>query len=129
MTLPYGAAARLAVAGLSSQDAEMMRAAYLAMGLTAWFVIVPLSFASLVTGLVQALGTKWGLFRRYWVLVKFLIAIFATIVLLIHTQPGRRSGRDDIVRWRSRRAEGPIPCAPRRCRPAAVTRGHDAGGV
>lgn len=77
----------LAVAGLTSQNAQMVRAAYLAMGLIAWFVIVPLSFASLLTGLVQSLGTKWGLFRHYWVLVKFLIAIFATIVLLIHTQP------------------------------------------
>lgn len=77
----------LAVAGLTSQDAQMVRAAYLAMGLTAWFVIVPLSLASLLTGLVQSLGTKWGLFRHYWVLVKFLIAIFATIALLIHTQP------------------------------------------
>lgn len=77
----------LAIAGLTSQDAQMVRAAYLAMGLTAWFVIIPLSLASLLTGLVQSLGTRWGLFRHYWVLVKFLIAIFATIVLLIHTQP------------------------------------------
>lgn len=77
----------LAVAGLTSQDAQMVRAVYLAMGLIAWFVIIPLSLASLLTGLVQSLGTKWGLFRHYWVVVKFLIAIFATIVLLIHTQP------------------------------------------
>jgi hypothetical protein len=53
----------------------------------AWFVIVPLSFASLLTGLVQSLGTHWGLFRHYWILAKFLIVIFAIIVLLIHTQP------------------------------------------
>jgi hypothetical protein len=77
----------LAIAGLTSQDAQMVRAAYLAMRLTAWFVIVPLSLASLLTGLVQALGTKWGLFRHYWILIKFLIAILAIIVLLIHTQP------------------------------------------
>ena len=77
----------LAIAGLTSQDAEMVRAAYLAMRLIAWFVIVPLSLAALLTGLVQSLGTKWGLFRHYWILVKFLIAIFATIILLIHTQP------------------------------------------
>jgi len=79
----------LAVAGLTSKDAEMVRAAYLAMGLIAWFVIVPLSLASLLTGLVQSLGTKWGLFRHYWILIKFLIAILAIIVLLIHTQPIR----------------------------------------
>ena len=74
----------LAVASLVSQDAQRVRGAYLAMELTARFVIVPLSFASLLTGLVQSLGTKWGLFRHYWVLAKLLINVFANIVLLIY---------------------------------------------
>lgn len=77
----------LAVAGLTSQDAQKVRAAYLAMDLTGWFVIVPLSLASLLTGLVQALGTTWGLFRHYWVLLKFLINILATFLLLLHMWP------------------------------------------
>ena len=51
-------------------------------GLTARFVIVPLAFASLLSGLIQSLGTPWGLFRHYWVLVKLLLTTFATIVLL-----------------------------------------------
>ena len=76
-----------AVAGLTSQDAQMVRAAYLAMDLTTWFVIVPLSLASLLTGLVQSLGTTWGLFRHYWVLAKLLLTILATVALLLHTQP------------------------------------------
>jgi hypothetical protein len=74
----------LAVAGLTSQEAQMVRAAYVAMALTGWFVIVPLSLASLLTGLVQSLGTPWGLFRHYWVLFKLLINVFATIVLLMY---------------------------------------------
>lgn len=77
----------LADAGLTTQDAQMVRAAYVAMELTGWFVIVPLSLASLLTELVQSLGTKWGLFRHYWILVKLLITILATIVLLLHMQP------------------------------------------
>jgi hypothetical protein len=77
----------LALAGLTSQDAQMVRAAYLAMELTTWFVIVPLAFASLLTGLIQSLGTEWGLFRHYWVLAKLLITVLATIILLAHTQP------------------------------------------
>jgi uncharacterized membrane protein len=77
----------LAVAGLTSRDAQMVRAAYLAMDLTAWFVIVPLSFASPLTGLVQSLGTPWGLFRQYWVLLKLLITIPSTVLLLVHMQP------------------------------------------
>ena len=77
----------LAIAGLTSQDAQMVRAAYLAMELTGWYVIVPLSLASLLTGLVQSLCTEWGLFRHYWILVKLLITLLATIVLLVHMQP------------------------------------------
>jgi len=73
----------LAVAGLTSQDAQTGRAAYLAMELIAWFVIAPLSLASLLTGLLQALGTKWGLFRHYWVVAKLLINVLATIALLM----------------------------------------------
>ncbi len=76
----------LAITVLTSQDAPTVRACYLAMELTAWFVIVPLSLASLLTGLVQSLGTKWGLFRHYWVLAKLLLTILATIVLLGYTQ-------------------------------------------
>ena len=76
----------LAVAGLTSQDAQMVRAAYLAMDLTAWFVIVPLVFASLLTGLIQSLGTTWGLFRHYWVVAKLLVTVFVTVVLLLQME-------------------------------------------
>jgi len=76
----------LAVAALASQDAQTMRGSYLAMELTGWFALVPLSLASLLTGIVQSLGTTWGLFRHYWVLVKLLLTVFATIVLLLYTQ-------------------------------------------
>jgi len=76
----------LAVAGLTSQDAQVVRAVYLTLELTGWFVLVPFALASLLTGLVQSLGTKWGLFRHYWVLAKLLINVFATIVLLMYTQ-------------------------------------------
>jgi hypothetical protein len=80
----------LGVAGLTSQDVQVARAAYLAMDLTGWFIIVPLTFASLMTGLVQALGTPWGLFRHYWILMKFLITVLCTLLLLVHMQPTGR---------------------------------------
>ena len=74
----------LAVAALTIQDAQTVRAAWIAMELTGWFVIVPLALASLLIGVVNALGTPWGLFRHYWVLVKLLLTVFATIILLLH---------------------------------------------
>jgi hypothetical protein len=74
----------LSIAGLASQDADVVRSAYLAMNLIGQFIIVPLSLAALLTGLVQALGTDWGLFRHYWVAVKFVLTTGATILLLLH---------------------------------------------
>ena len=74
----------LSIAGLASQDAEIVRAAYLAMNVIGQSVIVPLSLAAVVTGLVQSLGTHWGLFRYRWVLTKFALTVGATILLLLH---------------------------------------------
>lgn len=72
----------LAISGLTSQDAQTTRAVYPAMELIARLVIVPLAFAALLSGLIQSLGTPWGLFRHYWIVSKLLLTVFATIVLL-----------------------------------------------
>ena len=72
----------LASTGLSDHDAQIVRATYPAMEIIARFVIFPLTLASLLTGLVQSLGTPWGLFQHYWVLVKLVLTAFATGVLL-----------------------------------------------
>ncbi len=56
----------IAVAAVTSGDPQIVRGAYLTLELTGWYVLVPFAFASLLTGLVQALGTTWGLFRHYW---------------------------------------------------------------
>jgi hypothetical protein len=77
----------LALAGMMGRDALTVRASDLAMDLTARWVIVPLCFASLLTGLVSSLATPWGLIRHYWVLVKLLITVPATLVLLVHMRP------------------------------------------
>jgi hypothetical protein len=65
-----------------SDDAAAVRGAWLAMDRVASSVIVPLALASLVTGLVMALGTKWGLFRHWWVVVSLVLTTGATLVLL-----------------------------------------------
>jgi hypothetical protein len=78
----------LAIAGLTSGDPQLVRAAYLAMELIARLVIVPLSLAPLLlTGPILSLGTPWGLFRHYWIVVKLVINILSTIILLVHMQP------------------------------------------
>jgi hypothetical protein len=74
----------LGVSAVASEDPQTVRAAWIAMALTGWFVIVPLAAAALLTGAVMALGTPWGLFRHYWVLISFALTIFSTVVLLLH---------------------------------------------
>ena len=74
----------VAIIGLTSPDERTVRGAYLVMAPAAWFVLVPLAHASLLTGVVLSLGTAWGLFRHYWVVLKLLITVFATVILLIY---------------------------------------------
>ena len=74
----------LAIAGLTSNDPGLMHAVYPSMELMARFIIVPFSLATVVLGLIEALGTPWGLFRYWWVLMKFIITAIGTAVLLEH---------------------------------------------
>ena len=75
------------IVSVTSDDVQIVRAACLAMGLSAWFVILPFSLASLATGLLQAVGTAWGLLRHYWVVIKLLSTSVATAVLLLKLAP------------------------------------------
>ncbi len=77
----------LAITGLTSQNTQLSRASCIAMELSAWFVIVPFSLTSLFTGIIQAVGTKWGLLKHYWIVVKLFLTIASTILLLLHMQP------------------------------------------
>jgi hypothetical protein len=74
----------LGVAAAASEGAETIRSAWIGMEVIGWFVIVPLAVGSLLTGVVMALGTKWGLFRHYWVIFSFALTLFATVILLLH---------------------------------------------
>lgn len=74
----------LTVIGLTSSDERIVRGVYLAMEPAAWAVLVPLAVGSLLTGLIQGLGTKWGLFRHYWVVAKLVINLACIGYLLLY---------------------------------------------
>jgi hypothetical protein len=78
-----GAYIALDIATVVSENIQTLRTSYLGMDLISQYVIVPLAFASLLTGLIVSLGTKWGLFRHYWVLISFVLTIIATLVLFV----------------------------------------------
>lgn len=83
----------LAVVGLTTQDSEMASAAYRAMEVIGFAIIVPCSVAALLSGLVQSLGTEWGLFRYSWIVTKLSLTVVATAVLLMHVPAVTRMAR------------------------------------
>ncbi|MCA1584917.1 MAG: DUF2269 domain-containing protein [Acidobacteria bacterium] len=83
----------LAAIGLSSEDERTVRGAYLVMAPAAWFVLVPLAHASLFSGIALSLGTPWGLLRHYWVAIKLVITVFATVILMVYMATFRQMAR------------------------------------
>lgn len=74
----------LGIAAAMSDEPQTIRAAWIAMELTGWVVIVPLGVLAFLTGLVMSLGTAWGLVRHYWVIFAFTLTTVALAVLLLH---------------------------------------------
>lgn len=73
----------LAISGLNNIDPQILSSNYSAMNLIAQFVIVPLAFATLISGIVQGLGTSWGLIQHYWIVAKLSITVVSTVILLL----------------------------------------------
>ena len=73
----------LGVSAVTSKEDQMVRAAWIAMEVTGWFVIVPLALAALLTRIVMAPGSRWGLFRHYWVLISLGLTVFSTVIVLL----------------------------------------------
>lgn len=82
----------LAIAAVTSTQDSTVRALYVAMEVLGLAALVPLSLASFVSGLVQSLGTPWGLFRHWWVITKLAISTVATAILLLYTSTLRVLG-------------------------------------
>jgi SNF family Na+-dependent transporter len=74
----------LGLAATGSGDDQTIRAAWAAMDIAGWYALVPMAIATVLTGLVLALGTRWGLLRHYWVLIAFLLTSFSAVILIVH---------------------------------------------
>ncbi|MGH3624639.1 MAG: hypothetical protein ACRDQ5_23105 [Sciscionella sp.] len=81
-----GAAYGMAVLGLAASGAEaaFRHASYELVHASDQFVMIPLSLASLITGLIVSLGTQWGLAKHYWVLAKLLGTVAAMLFAALY---------------------------------------------
>jgi hypothetical protein len=84
--------AGLSVVAVLSTDPPTVRAVQVAMNAAGWPVLVPLSLLSLVSGTIQGLGTRWGLLRHYWVVIKLAINVVASVVLVLYMETLRAVG-------------------------------------
>jgi hypothetical protein len=62
---------------LLSDDGTTVRSAYRGMNMLGDTLIIPIALLALLTGLLLALGTRWGLFRHTWVITKFWLTLVA----------------------------------------------------
>lgn len=76
----------LAIAALTGAEADAVRAAYQGMEVTLVYAIVPLSLATVAIGVLQSMVSPWGLLRYWWVVVKLVVTVLATLLLLQYTQ-------------------------------------------
>jgi hypothetical protein len=74
----------LGVAAEVNMQPQTVRAAWIGMELSGWFVIVPFGCLGYLTGLVLSLGTPWGLFKHYWVVIALVLTTLSLAVLLLH---------------------------------------------
>ena len=76
-----------AITALISQNIQLVRSCCMVMSLCTWFVIIPFCLLSLLTGIIQAAFTKWGVFKHYWIIVKLVLTVASTFLLFLHLQP------------------------------------------
>jgi hypothetical protein len=74
----------LGIGAVEHPDTDTVRGAWMAMDLIGWAVIVPLAAGTLISGVAISVGTPWGLFRHYWVLISLALTVLCTAVLLLH---------------------------------------------
>lgn len=77
----------LAVTAFTTVNKQVAQSTYVAMEISTLYIIIPFCIASFITGLIQALGTKWGLFKYYWIIVKLFLTIVMTALLFLHLKP------------------------------------------
>jgi hypothetical protein len=82
----------LCIVGLTSHNSDRAYAAYLVMNSIAWCILVPFALTALTTGLIHSLTTEWGLFRHYWIFVKLLLTLLATVVLIMKMKIIQQAG-------------------------------------
>jgi uncharacterized membrane protein len=77
----------LVLSGWLSGDTAVRAAAYQALGTFVVWPMLTAGLASLVTGVVLGLGSKYGLVRYWWVVVKLTLNVLLCLLILVLLRP------------------------------------------
>ncbi|MBM7052651.1 DUF2269 domain-containing protein [Streptomyces durocortorensis] len=78
----------LGITAFATGDPATAGAATRAMKIFGDWLVIPLALLALVSGLVLALGTPWGLARHRWVWTKFWLTLITTGLSIFSLRPG-----------------------------------------
>jgi hypothetical protein len=78
----------LGVTAATTGSAVTVEASVRAMKLFADWLLLPLAFLTLLSGLLLSLGTPWGLARHRWVWTKFWLTLATTTATVLALRPG-----------------------------------------
>ena len=79
-----------AITGLTTGDPRTQQTAFRAVDMIGGMLLIPISLLAFTTGVVLALGTRWGLVRHWWVLTKFVLTLIPVILIPLSLLPGYR---------------------------------------
>ncbi|MCX5342255.1 DUF2269 domain-containing protein [Streptomyces atratus] len=78
----------LGITAFLTNDPTTAQAATRAMKIFGDWLVVPVALLSLLSGLVLALGTPWGLARHRWVWTKFWLTLLTATLSIFSLRPG-----------------------------------------
>ncbi len=95
----------LGITAATDGSAGTVEASVRAMKLFADWLLLPVAFLTLLSGLLLSLGTVWGLARYRWVYTKFWLTLATTTATVFALRPGVNSAVTAVA------AGGPLPDA------------------
>ncbi|KUO16546.1 DUF2269 family protein [Streptomyces dysideae] len=96
----------LGITATTTGSAVTVEASVRAMKLFADWLLLPVAFLTLLSGLLLALGTPWGLARHRWVCTKFWLTLATTTATVFALRPGANSA---VAAVAAVAAGGPLP--------------------
>ncbi|MGW1293257.1 DUF2269 domain-containing protein [Streptomyces sp. NPDC002533] len=85
----------LGITAFATGDPATVEAATRAMKIFGDWLVIPVALLALVSGLVLALGTPWGLARHRWVWTKFWLTLITTGLSIFSLRPGINAAAAD----------------------------------